>query len=128
MTYLPDSGLLKSFNGQLVTSIGKATTHVRVGQADALVSLTVMKDDCLTYDCIVGCDVLNKPDILIIKTGTKVIVHQLSNVKLASDYINCPLSCNVTNEGFKLQFGDIKEKAKRQCQDLMNEFRQCISL
>ena len=71
--------LLRSFDGSYVASTGDVELEVRVGQPQAVIRGTVVDDEKLLHDCIIGRDFLDLPYVMLVKIGTKVHVTRLGD-------------------------------------------------
>lgn len=113
LSYVPQSGFLRNFNGDLVSSIGTLVAQVQVEEAEASVDITIIPDNSITHDCIIGCDFLNKPDIMIVKLGNKMVVHQLADLKLSSGLENNPPIACATDGKLNITIGDVNNAIKQ---------------
>lgn len=123
LRYHPNSNRLRSFDGNLVSALGSVRTLARVDEASATVALIVMRDDKLTQDCIIDGDFLNAPNVLLIKSGNKLVLRQL---QLLPEHEITNI-CVVAEVGMQPVIGDVDLNIKEQCRDLLNKYRDCIS-
>lgn len=117
--------ILKSFTGNSITSAGTVNVHVRLGQPSAMLNVIVVNDSQMTHDCIVGRDFIDLPNVMLLKIGMDVTVRELStNIKPVCDF-EC-FEIGIKDED-KINYGEITDKQRLQCEDLLSEFSDRIS-
>lgn len=81
--------VLKGFSGNLVVSEGSVTITISVDDVSAEISVTVIKDNEMMYECILGRDFLDLPHIMLLKINETVHLKCLGTIKSHSPEIEC---------------------------------------
>ena len=119
-----DLKLLVGFSGATVCSIGSALITLKVMSAVANVSATVVNDERMTYDMIVGRDFLELPNIIFKKQKGGVYLFSTNAL---------PIPVNIVDIVFPhlsietLNFGEIDDADRRACFALLSNYSDCVS-
>lgn len=121
--------VLRGFAGQSTTSNRSVSCKIKIMDATAQVNALVVTDEHLMHDIIVGRDFLEREDIITIKRGNNLIFKQLPEMDDRSKNI---IDINFFDVERKpddiVKYTDtIRQEARRQCTELLQHFRDCIS-
>lgn len=121
--------VLRGFAGQMTTSNQSVPCEVKIMDATVQVNALVVLDNHLTYDVIVGRDFLEQNDVVVIKRGNNLIIKQLPAINDESENIFDINFSNIDALGDDIAkyTVDVKEEARQQCTELLQQFRDCIS-
>jgi hypothetical protein len=73
----------------------------------------------MTHDCIIGCDFINLPDMMLLNIGASVWVRSLGDVKQVQELESCEIK---ENNKLEPTVGNIDERARSKCSELLEEF------
>lgn len=119
---------LRGFADQTVVYNKTTTIEIKIMDASATVNVIIVSDDHINYDIIIGRDFLDQEQVLTITQGKKLIIKQVpvSDVSKSEFTIDIYIIEILTDA--TIHMGEINTIAKKQCTELIHQYKDCNSL
>lgn len=126
-TYTMNERILRGFAGGALIVSECVKIELQVKEATASVDAVVVPDLHLEYECVVGRDFIDQEHVVMIKKHGKLIIKQVSSKQQKEDILAVNGVEVLTDDTQKIQMGELDEKAQRDCEELLQEYDDCVS-
>lgn len=95
-------------------------------EATAKVRAAIVGSDMMPYEAIVGRDFLDQPHVMLIKRQNSVVIRGLPTMEIMRKNVLDVYAMDGASRIEQIVFGDVDDREKEQCRDLIRLYSDCI--